>query len=403
MKKLLSLGGSKKQIIAIKKAKELGYYTIVCDYLLDNPGKHYADKFYLESIINKEKILEIAKKEKIDGIIGYASDFAAPTVAYVANQLNLPGQPYDSVEILCNKDQFRNFLHKNKFNCPLAKSYTEINEAIKDFENNFFNFPVIIKPIDSCGSRGVYKINNITEFANKIENVLVYSRKKKFIVEEFIEKEGFQIAGDAFSINGKLEFVCFGDEYFNTQDSCSFVPIAASFPTQLSKEIQDKIKSTIQKIIDLLKLNTTSYNFDIILDKNQNVYVIEFSPRNGGNYIPQVIKGWTGIDLVELAIKSAMGEKIENIKINNNNEIWIYYVLHSFKRGIFGGIEISKDIIKNNVVELIINKEVGQMVEKYTFCNENLGHLIMKFKTFEEMFNVINNKNNDINIILEES
>lgn len=401
MKKLLLLGGSKKQLIAIKKAKELGYYTILCDYLTDNPGKNYVDKFYLESIIDKEKILEIAKKEKVDGIIGYASDFAAPTVAYVANQLNLPGQPYEAVEILCNKDQFRSFLAKNKFNCPIAKSYTEISEAIKDFENNFFKFPVIIKPVDSCGSRGVYKINGINEFTNKIKNVLTYSRKNKFIVEEFIKKEGFQIAGDAFSINGKLEFVFFGDEYFNSQDSNSFVPIAASFPTKLPKEIQDKIKDTLQKIIDLLKLSTTSYNFDIILDDNQNVYIIEFSPRNGGNYIPQVIQGLTGVDLVELAIKSAIGEKIENIKTKNNNEFWAFYVLHSFEKGIFSGIEINDDIKKNNVVELIVNKEIGQIIEKYTFCNESLGHLIMKFKTYEDMLDIINNKNNDIKIILK--
>lgn len=131
------------------------------------------------------------------------------------------------------------------------------------------------------------------------------------------------------------------------------------------------------------------------------MYIIEFSPRNGGNYIPQVIQGLTGVDLVELAIKSAIGEKIENIKTKNNNEFWAFYVLHSFEKGIFSGIEINDDIKKNNVVELIVNKEIGQIIEKYTFCNESLGHLIMKFKTYEDMLDIINNKNNDIKIILK--
>ena len=103
MKKILLLGGSEQQIIAITKAKELGYYTILCDFLPDNPGQHYADKFYLASTTDKELILNIAKKENIDGILAYASDPAAPTAAYVAMKLNLPGNPYESVEILCNK------------------------------------------------------------------------------------------------------------------------------------------------------------------------------------------------------------------------------------------------------------------------------------------------------------
>ena len=113
MKKILLLGGSAQQVIAIETAKRLGYYTILCDFLDDNPGQYAADKFYLESTTDKEKILEIAEKEKIDGILAYASDPAAPTAAYVAEKLGLPGNPYDSVEILCNKDRFRKFLAEN--------------------------------------------------------------------------------------------------------------------------------------------------------------------------------------------------------------------------------------------------------------------------------------------------
>ena len=88
MKKLLLLGGSAQQIIAIKKAKELGYKTILCDYLKDNPGQYVADVFYQESTTDKQKILEIAKKECIDGIVAYASDPAAPSAAYVAEKLS---------------------------------------------------------------------------------------------------------------------------------------------------------------------------------------------------------------------------------------------------------------------------------------------------------------------------
>ena len=125
MKKILLLGGSAQQVIAIETAKKLGYYTILCDYLTDNPGQNVADKFFLESTTDKEKILQIAESEKIDGIVAYASDPAAPTAAFVAEKLGLPTNPYSSVNILCNKDKFREFLKNNGFNTPLAKGFTD--------------------------------------------------------------------------------------------------------------------------------------------------------------------------------------------------------------------------------------------------------------------------------------
>ena len=104
MKKVLLLGGSAQQIIAIETAKKLGYYTVLCDYLTDNPGQYHADKFYLVSTTDKEAVLDVTKKESVDGVLAYASDPAAPTAAYVAEKLGLPGNPYESVETLCNKD-----------------------------------------------------------------------------------------------------------------------------------------------------------------------------------------------------------------------------------------------------------------------------------------------------------
>ena len=124
MKKILMLGGSMQQIPAIKQAKEKGYYTITCDYLPDNPGHKYADEFHNVSTTDKEAVLELARKLEIDGIVAYASDPAAPTAAYVAGEMGLPGNPYQSVEILTQKDLFRDFLQKNGFNTPKACGYT---------------------------------------------------------------------------------------------------------------------------------------------------------------------------------------------------------------------------------------------------------------------------------------
>ena len=155
MKKILLLGGSAQQIVAIEVAKKMGLYTVLCDFLLDNPGQYIADKFYPVSTTDKEAVLKIAQYEKIGGVLAYASDPAAPTAAYVAEKMGLSGNPYDSVEILCNKDKYREFLANNNFCTPKAKGFFSIDETMNKLEAGYFKFPVIIKPVDSSGSKGV--------------------------------------------------------------------------------------------------------------------------------------------------------------------------------------------------------------------------------------------------------
>jgi formate-dependent phosphoribosylglycinamide formyltransferase (GAR transformylase) len=115
MEKILLLGGSFQQIAAIKKAKELGLYVIVCDYLVDNPGQRFADEYHQVSTTNKEAILKVALENKIDYIFAYASDPAVPTAAYVSEKMALNGNPYNAVITLSEKDRFRDFLMKNQF------------------------------------------------------------------------------------------------------------------------------------------------------------------------------------------------------------------------------------------------------------------------------------------------
>ena len=110
MKKLMSLGGNYYQMTAVKAAKRLGYHVIDVDFLPDNPAHAYADEYYNISTLDKENVLKLAKKLKIDGIISYASDVSAPTAAYVAEKLELPTNPYESVYLMTRKDLFHPFL-----------------------------------------------------------------------------------------------------------------------------------------------------------------------------------------------------------------------------------------------------------------------------------------------------
>lgn len=399
MKTILLLGGSAQQIVAIETAKRLGYFTVLCDYLSDNPGQYVADKFYLVSTTDKDAVLEVAKNENVDGVLAYASDPAAPTAAYVAEKLGLPGSPYKSVEILCNKDRFRKFLSDNNFCTPKAKGYTDLGNAIDDLKNNYFKYPVIVKPVDSSGSKGVSKIDSIDEENDKLDYAMSFSRSKKIIIEEFVEKFGYQIAGDGLSVNGKLVFRYFANDHFDEKCVNPFVPISASFPYSMPQAVQDKIHGEIQRLLDLLHMQTTTYNFDMRIDKDYNVYLMEVAPRDGGNYIPDVIKYATGIDLVECAVKAAMGEKIEINDVNPEG-YYAYFVVHSLVDGILKSVEFSeegkKHIIKNHLI-----KKPGDEIRAFTGANTTLGCLVMKFNSMEQMLHMMDHSEEWCRVVLK--
>ncbi|HOA81591.1 MAG TPA: ATP-grasp domain-containing protein, partial [Defluviitaleaceae bacterium] len=395
----LLLGGSTQQIPAIEYANKAGYYTVLCDYLPDNPGQKYANKFYCVSTTDKEAVLKVAEKEKIDGIVAYASDPAAPTAAYVAEKLGLPTNPYNSVELLTNKDKYRLFLENNNFCTPKAKGYTSIEDAKKEI--GFFKLPVIIKPVDSSGSKGVSKVETVNDLEQKLQYALSFSRRKKVIIEEFVEMHGYQIAGDGFSVNGKLIFRCFANDHFNSKGLNPFVPISASFPYNMPKRIHDKIHTEIQRLFDLLNLKTGAYNFDARIDKDENIYLMEIGPRNGGNFIPQVIKYATGVDMIEYTIKAAMGEDCNDIKISEPKGYWSYYAVHSLKSGILKEIKIKEEVKKNNIVESHMNYKIGDKVPAFVGANGSLGVLIMKFNSMEEMLDMMDNSEKWIEVIVE--
>ena len=401
MKKIMLLGGSAQQVVAIETAKKLGYYTVVCDYLPDNPGQYVADKFYLVSTTDKTAILETAKQEQIDGILAYASDPAAPTAAYVAEQLGLAGNPYESVQILCEKDKFRKFLLDNDFCTPTAKGYYNVQTALNDLQNGSFRFPVIVKPVDSSGSKGVGQINDLVQAQDKLEYAFSYSRGGRIIVEEFVEKFGYQIAGDGLSIDGKLVFRCFANDHFNDKCENPFVPISASFPYNMPDWVQEKVHNEIQRLLMLLSMKTCTYNFDMRIDKDYNVYLMEIAPRDGGNYIPQLVRYATGVDLVECSIKAAMGEALEVRDMVKPKGFWSYYAVHSLKNGVLKDICINDDFVQKHIVENHLLKKVGDRVQSFTGANTTLGILLLKFDTMDEMLQAMDNAEEWIKVEVE--
>lgn len=399
MKKLLMLGGSHLQIPAIKKARELGHYVITCDYLEDNPGHQFAHEYYNVSTTDKEAVLELATRLKIDGIVCYVADSGASTVAYVAEKLGLPSYPSKSIDILTNKDKFREFQKENGFNIPRAKGYSSYEEAEVDFHN--FKMPVMIKPVDSSGSKGISKIDNIELLKEKVSGALNHSRAKRFLIEEYIENYGPHVGGDGFCVNGQLVFRCFSNEYFSNDRLNPFVSILATWPYIMPERIQNKIHDEIQRVLSLLNMQTGALNFDIRVDSEENVYIIEMAPRNGGEWNPHAIKHATGVDLIEYTIKAALGEDCSDLKMIVPNGYWASYVLNSPNNGVLKVIEIEEEFRGNNIVEFdsVVNK--GEKIFALSGSHEKVGIMILKFNSVKEMNTKMSNIEKFVKVIVE--
>ena len=386
MKKILMLGGSTSQVCAIKKAKEMGYYVIICDYLSDNPGQYVADEFYLVSTTDKEKVLELAKTLDLDAVVCYASDPAAETAAYVCEHLGLPTNPYESVRILSNKHLFREYLRDNGFCVPQAMGFETVDEALQNIGG--FKFPVMVKPVDSSGSKGVNKIAHPDELPEAFADAMQYSRCKKVIVEEFIHKKGYQISGDGFTVDGKLVFCCLGNEYYSVAAGKDYVPLGECWPSVLDEALLSKIRGELQRLITSLGMRTGAYNIEVILDQEDNVYILELGARNGGSLIPQIIKYATGVDMVEYTIKAALGEDCLDLQTAPPKGYWSNYMVHSMKSGILQEVKIA-DVLKDKFVEYQTDYKAGDVVHAFEHAGQALGTMVFRFDNEDEMFELI--------------
>ena len=397
MKKILLLGGSAQQVIAIETAKKLGYYTVLCDFLTDNPGQYVADKFYLVSTTDKDAVLEMAQKEKVDGILAYASDPAAPTAAYVAEKMSLPGNPYESVEILCNKDKFRAFLTENGFSAPVAKGYASKEEALNDKRS--FEYPIIIKPVDSSGSKGATVLNSEDDLGQALDFAFSFSRCHRIIVEHFIEKKhSYMIGGDVFIKDGKI--VLWG--LLNChRDNCvnPLVPVGKSFPLQLENEDVENVKATLSSMIEKLGIRNGSMNVELVVDKSNRVWPIDVGPRSGGNMIPDLLGDMFGVDIAEMSVEAAMGGPIKG-KIHEPMGYYATHNLHSVKNGTYKDISFASEI-EQFIYRKCLYKKAGDPVEYFDNAAKCLGIVFFKFPNEKKMHDILEHINDFITIELQ--
>lgn len=397
-KKLMLLGGLRYLIPVIEAAHKLGIYVITCDYLPDNIAHKYSDEYCNVSIVDKEAVLKIAQEKQIDGIMSFAVDPGVITAAYVQEQMGLPAfGPYESVCILQNKDRFRQFLTEHGFNVPKAKGFSSVEEALSGL--NDFEWPLIVKPTDSAGSKGVKKVESIEYLEDALRYAFEYSHSHRVIVEEFIEKQGCSSDSDCFSVDGELKFVSFSAQYFDENAQNPYTPAAYSWPSTMTKEQEAELTSELQRLLSLLKMKTSVYNVETRVGTNGKTYIMEVSPRGGGNRLSEMVRFATGIDLITNAVRAAIGDAVIKLEQKTYEGHWAEIILHADCDGIFKDLIIS-DKLKANIVEEDLWVKKGEKISGFNAANNAIGTLVLKFDTEEDLKSVLTNQKKYLKIII---
>ncbi len=386
---ILMLGGSRQQVVAIECAKKLGLRTVLCDYLPDNPGQHAADVFYQESTTDRELMLSIARKEGVSGVLAYASDPAAPTAAYVAEQMGLPTNPLESVQILSNKHLFREHLQKVGLPSPKTarlSTDTTPNEALHLAAEQEMRYPVVIKPTDSSGSKGISVIEtpDVDAFREALAHAAEFSRNKVLLLEEFIQKTFPRvIGGDIFVVDGEVRFwglmSCLRNEALG-----GLVPIGERNPSGLSVSQERAVKDVIQRLVSSLDLQFGELNVEVMVGEADTPYFLELGARAGGNMIPVQLSDISGIDLVEANVRYAVGDNSLDVSFEGNDVACVTYVLHADRPGIFAGVEVAPQI-EPAIYRRVMYADEGSAVESFDGANKALGIFFLRFDTVAEL------------------
>lgn len=398
-KRLMLLGGLRYLLPVIKAAHEQGYYVITADYLPDNIAHKYSDEYCNVSIIDKEAVLDAARNLNIDGIMSFACDPGVVAASYVQNKLGLPSfGPFESVEILQNKDKFRAFLTANGFNVPRAKGYANRQDALADV--NTFDYPIIVKPTDSAGSKGVTRVDSAEELAKAVDYAFDHSIKGNIIIEDFIKKKGCSSDTDSYSENGILKFVSFCAQRFDANATNPYTPAAYSWPSTFTSEEEAYFTSEIQRLITLLDMKTCVFNIEVRVGMDNKPYIMELTPRGGGNRLCEMLRYATGVDMITAITRAMVGDEPGIIEQKPYNGHWAEIILHADRDGIFKDLLIDQSL-KAEVVERDLWVKPGDSVHGFEGANDAIGTLVLRFENAADLEKAIDNQKKWLKVIIE--
>lgn len=400
MKKILILGAGIYQVPLIKTAKRMGLYTIVASIRGNYPGFELADKVYYENTTDYSKILSIARREKIDGIITTGTDVAVITIGRVCDTLGLTGLGFKSAEIATDKLLMKSCYEKYGVRTArfrkLSFDDAQYTEKLSDLK-----FPVMFKSVDSSGSRGIIKVNSPEEFENARNSVLDNTRSNYFIVEEFIEGEEF--GAQAFVKNGEVQFILPHGDYVFKGDTG--VPIGHFAPYRLDPAVEEDAKAQLRLAIKAMGLDNCAINADFIM-KDNKTYVLEIGGRSGATCLAELVSIYYGYNYYEKIIRTALGENVDFSAADGSSPEDYDGVPNASMLLMSDCDGIIKSQINSNqdnpaIVDVQFDYCTGDEVHKFKVGPHRIGHVITKGNSLEDAVNSLNNALANISIIVE--
>ncbi len=301
MKKIAIIGASYLQLPLIEKAQAMGYETHVFAWKAGDIGEKTADYFYPISIREKEKILERCRTIGINGIISIASDLAMVTVNYVAEALKLTGNSWDSTLISTNKYAMRKAFYENGDPIP---SFVKVKDSM-GFPDGNIKFPVIVKPTDRSGSRGVTKVYDASGIKDAISRAISESFEKKAIVEEYVQGKEYSVEG--LTYKGRHTILAYTEKY--TTGEPHYIETGHMEPASLDGTTKKRIADIVCHALSSLKIENGASHSEIKIDEDGDIRIIEIGARMGGDLIgSDLVMLSTGVDYVRAVIDIAMGD-----------------------------------------------------------------------------------------------
>lgn len=375
--KVVIIGASDFQNPLILKAKEHGYETHVFAWKNNEIGEKTADYFYDISINEKEQILEKCKEIKPCAVCSIASDLAVTTVNYVAHNLGLVSNNPKYSKICTNKYKMRQALEKGNINVP---KYLKTGKNLQLSKIAEFNYPLIVKPTDRSGSRGVTLINDSKEIKAAIDNAISYSYEKKAIIEEYID--GDEYSCECISYKGKHHLLAITKKY--TTGAPHFIETAHIEPSGLNDEMIKTVEEEIFKALDVLHIEYGASHSEFKINNKGQIKIIEIGARMGGDCIgSDLVQISTGHDFVQYVLDVSLGKELKLKETKDNNIAFIKFILSK------EDIENYKEL-KKTKPELIYFENISEDIEhEIVDSSTRYGFYIIKANNIEEISSII--------------
>ena len=316
IKKVLIIGAGFLQSFVIRKAHDMGYYTLTVDADPNAIGFKYADKYAVINIVDEKTCLEFAKQEHIDGVLTAATDYGELTASYIAQELGLPGLKYNVAQIIKNKYLTRKCLFENKVD-DTEKAYEVDEDTNIDVLSMLVNYPVMVKPCDGSGSRGASRVDNQDDFKEACKLAMNSSITHRATVEQFIF--GKEYGAESLVIDGEPHVLAIMRKWMT--EPPYYAELGHAIPSDLSEQIENKAKECVCKALKCLGVNSGPVNMDMLITPNGSVHIVDVGARMGGNLIgSHIIKAGTGIDYMAAMIQNAVGDSV-NLTISKSKAV----------------------------------------------------------------------------------